>query len=133
MTNQKQTLRLIDFHNRNISVLMKSGTVIPDVQVTGTEATDGKGNLLPSPLILGTDRWNNEHSIATDYIEEIAFLDTPEQAQLKSAIWLIKSYADFPNVDDFPLIKESYNNAINLKEELEAKGVELYVPVREDV
>lgn len=134
MTKQTQTLRLIDFHNRNISVLLKSGTVIPDIEVTDTQAIDMETReMLPTPLIKGIDRWGNEHSIGADYIEEIAFLDTDEQARLKNVTFLVDMYSKIPNLDDTPLLKESYEDSIRIKQELEAKGVTLYVPVREDV
>ncbi|UGO47853.1 hypothetical protein PQE73_gp021 [Bacillus phage vB_BanS_MrDarsey] len=134
MEKQTQTLRLIDFHNRNISVLLKSGTVIPDIEVTDTQAIDMETReMLPSPLICGTDRWGNEHSIASDNIEELAFLDTDEQARLKNVTFLVDMYSKIPNLDDTPLLKESYEDSIRIKQELEAKGVTLYVPVREDV
>ncbi|MDS7057208.1 hypothetical protein NXG04_07900 [Klebsiella pneumoniae] len=131
---QTQTLRLIDFHNRNISVLLKSGTVIPDIEVTDTQVIDVKTHeMLPSPLICGTDRWGNEHSIASDNIKELAFLDTDDQARLKNVTFLVDMYSKIPNLDNTPLLKESYEDSIRIKKELEAKGVELYVPVREDV
>lgn len=134
MEKQTQTFRLIDFHNRNISVLLKSGTVIPDIEITDTQVLDVETHkMLPSPLICGIDRWGNEHSIASDNIEELAFLDTDEQARLKNVTFLVDMYSKIPNLDNTPLLKESYEDSLKIKKELEEKGVTLYIPVRENI
>lgn len=134
MTKQTQTVRLIEFHNRHIDVLLKSGTMIPNVAVTGTEVFDANREKLPSPLIMGTDRWGNEHSIATDNIEAFVFLDTDEQARLRSATFLVDTYSQIPNLEAIsPELKIAYDDSVAMKATLEANGVTPYVPVREDL
>lgn len=131
---QKQTVRLIEFHNRHIDVLLKSGTVIPNVAVTGTEVFDDNREKLPSPQIKGVDRYSNQVVIDTDNIEAFAFLDTDEQARLRNVIFMVDTYGQIPNLEVIsPDLKKAYDDSVAMKEELEEKGITLYVPVREDV
>lgn len=134
MTKQTQTVRLIEFHKRHIDVQLKSGTVLRDVAVTSTEVFDANREKLPSPQIKGIDRFNNEVTIETDNMEAFAFLDTDEQARLQSVTFLVDTYSTIPNLEAIsPELKKAYDESLAMKEDLEAKGVKLYVPVREDV
>lgn len=149
MTNnqQTQTIRLIEFHNRFVDLQMKGtwGYVDPELKARGfamvtaesyieefevktTKVFDDNHNELPTPILVGTDKYGRELEVPCDRIIAVGWLDTPEQARLKALKWLLDAYLEMP----IEVLKgnDTLANMVmeNQKQydELIAKGVTLY-------
>jgi hypothetical protein len=146
MTNQTQTLRLIDFHNRVADFKMKGtyGYVEPSLRergfamltaesyveelvVTDTKVFDSEGNKLPSPVIEGVDKYGRAMVLPIDRILAVGFCDTEEQGRLKSLTYLMDMYGNAKGVleEDHPLFKD-YKQTKEMYQELLDKGVTIY-------
>jgi hypothetical protein len=141
MTNQTQTLRLIDFHNRVADFEMKgtygynpSGitmltakSYVEELVVTNTRVFDDEGGKLPSPVIEGVDKHGRAMVLPIDRILAVGFCDTEDQARLKSLTYLMDMYGNAKGVleDDHPLFKD-YKKIKEQYQELLDKGVTVY-------
>jgi hypothetical protein len=146
MTNNTQTLRLIDFHNRVVDVKMKGtyGYVEPSLKergfamltaesyveelvVTDTKVFDSEGNELPSPVIEGVDKYGRHMTLPVDRIIAVGFCDTKEQGRLKSLTQFMDMYGNAKGIleEDHPLFKD-YKDIRDKYKELLDKGVEIY-------
>lgn len=142
MTNQTQTVRLVDFTNRVADFKMKgtygynpSGATIltavsyvEELVVTGTEVfLDDNGEHLKSPVIKGIDKYDREMVLPIDRILAFGFIDEKEQARLKGLEYLIESFGSIPNLETIsPKLYEDLQEYIAEREELIASGVTLY-------
>ena len=141
MTKQTQTIRLIDFHNRVCDIEMEgtygynpSGATIltavsyvEELEVAGTDVFDENGNELPSPVVRGIDKYGREMVLPIDRILAVGWLDTEEQAKLKSLTWLIDAWSQIPNLESVsPRLHEDYQRYTAERDELLAQGVTLY-------
>jgi hypothetical protein len=141
MTNQTQTLRLIDFHNRVADFEMKgtygynpSGVTmltaksyVEELVVTDTKVFDSEGNKLPTPVIEGVDKYGRAMVLPIDRILAVGFCDTEDQARLKSLTYLMDMYGNAKGVleEDHPFFKDYQDVKVKYQELLD-KGVTIY-------
>lgn len=142
-----QTIRLIEFHNRFVDLHMKGtwGYVEPELRERGfamltaesyieefevktTKLFDDNHNQLPTPLLVGTDKYGRDLEVPCDRILSVGWLDTPEQARLKAVMWLKENYSQLPvnAVEDNETIKKMVEDTQKVYDELTSQGVTLY-------
>lgn len=137
-----QTIRLIEFHNRFVDLHMKgtwgynphniamltAESYIEEFEVKTTKVFDDDHNELPTPLLVGTDKYGRDLEVPCDRIIAVGWLDTPEQARLKAVMWLKETYDNIPSeaLEENERVRELVNDVQKVYDELTAQGVTLY-------